>query len=157
MPCFTTGTPPADKTNAAVVDTLNRFKPLPPVPHESMTLEERGTGLALVNKALENPRISSAVSPFSENAMRSSAICSSGRLLSRIALRHCSASLAWRDSPSLSLSTYFEIIGDASYLQKRAGGPVAPMAAPIYEVSNASEAYTNDNKYGTAFVRQKRT
>ena len=94
FPCFTTGTPPADKTNAAVVDTLNRSKPLPPVPHESMTLEGRGTGLDLANKALENPRISSAVSPFSENAMSSSAICLSGRLLSRIALRHCSASSA---------------------------------------------------------------
>ena len=77
LPCFATGTPPAEITNAEVVEMLNVPVPSPPVPTISITftlgLMCRAFSLITVAQAV----ISSIVSPFIISAVKNAPICAS--------------------------------------------------------------------------------
>ena len=75
LPCFTTGTPDAAATTAAMVETLTVPNLSPPVPTMSSTAGSTGSGSAASRIASRKPTISSTVSPLARSATRKPPSC----------------------------------------------------------------------------------
>src|SRR4051812_38891650 len=99
LPCLATAQPAPAAISAAVVETLNVWRP-PPVPAVSMRSSRSAwTGVANARIVRARPTISSTVSPFVRSAMSTAAVCTSDALPDMISASTADISSADRSRP----------------------------------------------------------